>query len=127
MATGQRARRARTRPRAARGDTTVARGRGDTTVARGRGDTTVARGRGSSTRGGRAAIVGALLNSLVILGGVVWLVGQHAATGGVAASAASGQPAPGRTLTLPATRGGALSLQQFAGRTVVLYFYEGST
>jgi len=118
MATGQRARRARTRPRAARGDTTVARGRGDTTVAR---------GRGSSTRGGRAAIVGALLNSLVILGGVVWLVGQHAATGGVAASAASGQPAPGRTLTLPATRGGARSLQQFTGRKVVLYFYEGST
>ncbi len=78
-------------------------------------------------RGGRAAIVGTLLSGLVILGGVVWLTGQHTATGGVAAGAASGQPAPGRTLTLPATRGGARSLQQFAGRKVVLYFYEGST
>ncbi len=71
--------------------------------------------------------MGALLSGLVILGGVVWLAGQHTATGGVAAGVASGQPAASRTLTLPATRGGALSLQQFAGRTVVLYFYEGST
>ncbi len=104
MATGQRARGARTRPRAARGDTTVAR-----------------------RRVGRATIVGALLSGLVILGGAVWLAGQHTATGGVAAGAASGQPAPGRPLTLPATRGGALSLQQFTGHKVVLYFYEGST
>ena len=104
MATGQRARGTRTRPRAARGDTTVARG-----------------------RVGRATIVGALLSGLVILGGVIWPTGQHTATDGVAAGAASGQPAPGRTLTLPATRGGALSLRQFTGRTVVLYFYEGST
>jgi len=113
MATGQRVRGARTRPLAARGDT----------------NTNAARGRGGSTRGrgGRAAIVGTLLSGLVILGGVVWLTGQHTATGGVAAGAASGQSAPGRTLTLPATRGGARSLQQFAGRTVVLYFYEGST
>jgi len=71
--------------------------------------------------------VGALFSGLVILGGVVWLAGQHTATGGAAAGAASGQPAPDRTLTLPATRGGALSLRQFTGRTVVLYFYEGST
>jgi len=114
MATGQRARGARTRPRAANGDTVVARERGGST-----------RGRGG--RGGRATIVGALLSGLVILGGVVWLAGQHTATGGAAAGAASGQPAPDRTLTLPATRGGALSLRQFTGRTVVLYFYEGST
>ncbi len=95
MATGQRARGARTKPRASIATKSVR---------------------------GRAGVVGALL-----LGGVVWLAGQRTASGGVAAGAASGQPAPGRTLTLPATRGGALSLRQFAGRKVVLYFYEGST
>jgi len=104
MATGQRARGARTRPRAASVDTNVARG-----------------------RRGRAGFAGALLLGLVILGGVVWLAGQHTASAGAVAGAANGQPAPGRTLTLPATRGGALSLRQFAGRKVVLYFYEGST
>jgi len=96
---------------------------------RGDTNTNAARGRGGSTRGrgGRAAIVGTLLSGLVILGGVVWLAGQRTATGGVAAGEVSGQPAPGRTLMLPATRGGALSLQQFTGHKVVLYFYEGST
>ncbi len=100
MATGQRARGARTKPRASIATKSVR---------------------------GRAGVVGALLLGLAILGGVVWLAGQRTASGGVAAGAASGQPAPGRTLTLPATRGGALSLRQFAGRKVVLYFYEGST
>jgi peroxiredoxin len=36
-----------------------------------------------------------------------------------------GQPAPG--FTLPATTGGTVSLSQFRGRTVLLYFQEGIT
>lgn len=72
-------------------------------------------------------VVGTLLVGLAVLGGVVWFAGQRTATDGTTTGAASGQPTSARSLTLPATQGGTLSLRGFAGRKIVLYFYEAST
>ncbi len=76
---------------------------------------------------GRALVVGTLLIALVILGGVAWLAGQRTTVDGTMTGAASRQPTSARSLALPATQGGMVSLREFAGHKVVLYFYEAST
>lgn len=76
-----------------------------------------------------APIVAALVVVLAIAGGVVWLAVQQSqqAAGVSKTSVAIGHEAPERDLALSSTQGGTLSLRQFEGHKVVLYFYEEST
>lgn len=88
------------------------------------------RGPGRSARSWRErrtwVVLGILL--IAIVGGVIWLAGQQAASGGSGTGLATGQRAPGLDVAFPATQGGTMTLKQFEGhRKVVLYLYEGST
>jgi len=57
---------------------------------------------------------------LVVLAGLIWIVkGTQPAGSGLA----TGAEAP--SVAQPATSGQTLSLQQFRGSKVVVYFYEG--
>ncbi len=70
--------------------------------------------------GGAALFVALVLAATYLLpsGGTVSRAG-----GGVPV----GHPAPGSTISLPSTSGSSVSLSQFRGHKVVVFFYEGAT
>jgi peroxiredoxin Q/BCP len=73
---------------------------------------------------GRLAAAGALL--LLIGGTLLWLVGQASSTSSSGASPV-GKPAPQANLQLASTQGHPISLAQYHGKKVLVFFYEGST
>ena len=88
---------------------------------------TRARGRVQSSGNkswGRLAGAGAVV--LVIVGTLVWLVTQQGTASSTGQSLV-GKPAPLASLRLASSQGHPLSLGQFGGKKVVLFFYEGST
>jgi len=62
--------------------------------------------------------------------GVLFVIFGHGKTSAGSSRYAVGQPGPGHAapgFTLPSTVGGSVSLSQFAGKNVLLYFQEGIT
>jgi len=63
---------------------------------------------------------------LAIVGTLVWLV-THQGTASSTGQGLVGKPAPLASLQLASSEGHQVSLSQFSGKKVVLFFYEGST
>jgi peroxiredoxin len=79
---------------------------------------------GKNTSWGRLAGAGVLV--LLIAGVLVWMATQQSAAGSTNQGLVGAQ-APLTSMRFASSQGRALSLDQFRGKKVVLFFYEGST
>ena len=71
--------------------------------------------------GGGVALVVALIMA------VTYLLPAAGTVSGTGGGVPLGRPAPGSTISLRSTAGSSVSLSQFRGRKVVVFFYEGAT
>lgn len=71
-------------------------------------------------------LAGAILVLIVVVGTFVWLVGQQSSSASSTVNLV-GKPAPLATTPFASSQGSAISLSQFRGKKVVLFFYEGAT